>query len=84
MWEWLGENQKFVTDLTKLVRGEFPGTKNEQIIKRKIVECLLITDVHNRDIVGNMYNHNIQSMGDFLWMQQLRYYLDEKEKICYI
>ena len=55
MWEWLKENQIFVKDLTRLVRGEFPGDKVNRKIKRKIVENLLITDVHNRDIIGNMY-----------------------------
>ena len=50
MHEWLMENVTFIKDLTKIIRGKF-----EVPHKRKIIENLLITDVHNRDIVLMLY-----------------------------
>jgi len=54
MYEWFQENYKFVQDLTSLVRGTF-----QVKFKRKIIENLLITDVHNRDIVWKLYEQNV-------------------------
>ena len=46
MHEWMMENVTFIKDLTTIVRGTF-----ESAHKRMVIENLLITDVHNRDIV---------------------------------
>jgi dynein heavy chain len=48
-------------------------------LQRKILVALITTDVHNRDIVETLMNENVESINDFNWQQQLRYYLIEEE-----
>lgn len=41
----------------------------------------LITDfVHQRDVIRVLVKHDIQSMADFDWLEQMRYYLDTDVK----
>ena len=58
-------------ELTAVVRGEIPA------ILRKIIVALITIEVHNRDIVDNLNKAGCESSGDFLWQQQLRYYIEE-------
>jgi len=39
------------------------------------MSCLIIHDVHVRDIVVGLYQKNITSITDFDWIGNLRYYL---------
>lgn len=41
--------------------------------------ALVTTDVHARDVLGDLRDANIQAITDFLWVQQLKYYYDEEE-----
>lgn len=51
-------------------------------IKRKILVSLITTDVHARDIVEILSNEGVESISDFNWQQQLRYYIeDDKVKV---
>lgn len=73
--EWYQENVKQLKQLTELVRGKLSP------IQRKIIVALVTTDVHARDIVGQLRDANVCSTSEFLWQQQLRYYWeDEKSK----
>jgi dynein heavy chain len=36
-------------------------------IKRKILVSLITVDVHNRDIVDNLIESNVESTNDFSW-----------------
>ena len=56
-------------DLTIIVRGDIPS------ITRKIIVALITIEVHNRDIVENLNKAQCDSLNDFLWQQQLRYYI---------
>lgn len=66
-----------LSDLTKHIQNpNLPG------IKRKILVSLITTDVHARDIVENLQNEGVETLSDFNWQQQLRYYIeDEKVKV---
>ena len=41
-------------------------------------------DVHNRDIVDQLINKNIQTLDDFEWLAQLRYYYQEEDSLINI
>lgn len=69
--EWYEQNEKQLEGLTELVRGKLDS------LQRKIVVALVTTDVHARDIVDELKQMNVQSVYDFKWMQQLRYYWEE-------
>ena len=43
------------------------------MVRNKIVS-LITLDVHNRDVVTEMVKAKVQSMNDFKWQSQLRYY----------
>lgn len=70
--EWYEQNEKQLEGLTELVRGKLDS------LQRKIVVALVTTDVHARDIVEELKQMNVQSVYDFKWMQQLRYYWEEE------
>ena len=40
------------------------------------IVALVTTDVHARDIVEELHAANVDSIGNFRWQQQLRYYFD--------
>lgn len=55
-------------DLTAMVRSDLSS------ILRKVVISLMTTEVHNRDIIQQLVNIECDSLNDFQWLQQLRYY----------
>ena len=61
---------KNLADAAGLVRGEL--TK----IQRAILGAIITIDVHNRDIVQGLISSSVNSLGDFEWSKQQRYYWD--------
>ena len=59
--------------MTAIVRGEIPA------ILRKVVVALITIEVHNRDIVNGLNKAQCESLNDFLWQQQLRFYLQDEK-----
>ncbi|KAK8866475.1 hypothetical protein M9Y10_009438 [Tritrichomonas musculus] len=57
--------------LTTLVRN------TTSILMRQVLSCLLIAEVHNRDIINFLINSNVIDVDDFKWQQQLRYYWED-------
>ena len=45
------------------------------------LSALLVLDVHNRDVVNSMLSNYVNSIHDFEWIAQTRYYFTEKKKI---
>ena len=39
--------------------------------------ALVTTDVHARDVIGDLRDANVCSITDFMWVQQLKYYWEE-------
>jgi dynein heavy chain len=46
-----------------------------------VIVALITIEVHNRDIVDTLNKQQCESLNDFLWQQQLRYYLQEDKTI---
>ena len=48
-------------------------------LQRCVIVALITTDVHARDIVEELKQENVQSVYDFNWQKQLRYYYETNE-----
>lgn len=70
---WYNRNVEELDKLTMLVRSDL--TKRE----RKIIVALVTTDVHARDIVETLRDENVDSLNNFTWQQQLRYYWQKED-----
>ncbi|CAN0263791.1 unnamed protein product, partial [Ectocarpus sp. 12 AP-2014] len=71
----------YVIELTKLIvriRG------NLSKLERKVIVALVTTDVHARDIIDELYDNKVDSLQNFTWQQQLRYYWDMDLDDCLI
>lgn len=70
--EWHETNEKELKNLTYLVCGKLED------LEREILKALITQDVHARDIIDELTKDNVQSIYDFNWQKQLRYYWDEE------
>ncbi|XP_020606446.1 dynein heavy chain 6, axonemal-like [Orbicella faveolata] len=76
-----GAEQMCVQNLNKLaalVRGELPK------LTRNILCALITIDVHARDIVTGMVEHQVDNVNSFEWVKQLRYYWDPDLDNCVV
>lgn len=71
--QWFTQNEEQLNMLTILVRGDLKD------LKRSILAALITQDVHSRAIIGELRRDNVQSIYDFNWQKQLRYYYEEIE-----
>ena len=74
---WYERLIKQLTHLTELIRTDLKP------LYHKIAVALITADVHNRDIVSNIISLEAESIYDFVWQQQLRYYIEETD-ICVV
>ena len=44
---------------------------------RNVVSCMLIFEVHNRDIISKLIQDTVSDVESFKWIQQLRYYWED-------
>ncbi|KAK8888098.1 hypothetical protein M9Y10_039159 [Tritrichomonas musculus] len=44
---------------------------------RQVISCLLINEVHNRDIINSLIKDDVTDPDDFKWQVQLRYYWED-------
>jgi dynein heavy chain len=59
-----------INDMVQMVRGDL------SFGLRETIKSLMVLDVHNRDILEQLHNDRIDSLNDFQWSKQLRYYWD--------
>ncbi|KAF5404423.1 hypothetical protein PHET_02178 [Paragonimus heterotremus] len=64
---------KQIDDTVRLVRG--PLTSGERIT----LGALIVVDVHARDVVAQMVEHDVRAVQAFEWLSQLRYYFDSED-----
>ncbi|KAJ0412743.1 hypothetical protein ATCC90586_002373 [Pythium insidiosum] len=65
--------ERVVYELNELIikiRGDLTS------LERKVIVALVTTDVHARDIVETLWKEQVDTVGNFIWQQQLRYYWD--------
>ncbi|CAE8588678.1 unnamed protein product [Polarella glacialis] len=78
MGKWFNKNKVQLQGLTELIRDKV--TK----LQRIGVVALVTQDVHNRDIIQDLYDNKITYFMNFKWQQQLRYYWDVEIDDCVI
>ena len=61
-------SKKQISKMVDLIRGELTG------LQRTLMGALIVLDVHARDVVANMVRVDVNSLNDFEWTRQLRYY----------
>ena len=69
-----------INKMVDLVRGELT------FHQRTLMGALSVIDVHAREVVRNMITARVETMNDFEWMKQLRYYwevLSEEDEDCF-
>lgn len=74
--EWYNANSSQLEVLVELVRGALTP------LQRKVIVALITTDVHSRDIVDLLKTEGVETIQDFYWQQQLRYYWDKDDIIA--
>ena len=78
MADWVTKNNGFVMDLVMMVRKKIPR------LTRKILVALITTDVYATDVLSQLRDQNVDTVKNFAWEQQLRYYWDVEEDDCLI
>lgn len=54
--------------------------------QRTLMGALIVIDVHAREVIRNMVKSRVETMSDFEWVKQLRYYWEkgeDDEEDCY-
>ncbi len=64
-----------LNQVVALVRG------NLSKLARTTLEALVVIDVHARDVVQRMLQDGIETINDFNWLSQLRYYFSKEEGV---
>jgi len=72
LFDWQNVNYFQLEQLTDHIRSGLNS------IQHKIISSLITLDVHGRDIIDKLVAENVQSIQDFNWLQQLRYYWDDQ------
>uniref|UniRef100_A0A8C5QQJ6 Dynein axonemal heavy chain 1 n=1 Tax=Leptobrachium leishanense TaxID=445787 RepID=A0A8C5QQJ6_9ANUR len=57
-----------LSDLVALVRGKLSR------MQRSILSALIVIEVHAKDVAARLIEENVNSVNDFEWISQLRYY----------
>ncbi|KAL3319655.1 Dynein heavy chain 6, axonemal [Cichlidogyrus casuarinus] len=67
-----------LSELAAMVRGELPK------LVRSLLGAMITIDVHSRDIVSEMVVAKVDSIRNFDWQRQLRYYWDLEANNCIV
>ena len=73
--EFLEFSLKQINKMVDLVRGQLNR------LERSVMGALIVIDIHARDVVRNMIKARVESINDFEWTKQLRYYWEVSEEL---
>lgn len=59
--------------IVQTVRTDIPA------LDRFTIEALIVLDVHNRDMIGQLRDNKITKITDFDWQAQMRYYWENND-----
>ncbi len=62
-----------LVDITKIVSGDIKP------LQRTKLGALITIDVHARDVIETLIEQGVNSVSDFEWVMQLRYYLEDDD-----
>ncbi|XP_056381079.1 dynein axonemal heavy chain 1 isoform X2 [Hyla sarda] len=62
-----------LSDLVALVRGKLSR------MQRSILSALIVIEVHAKDVAARLIEENVNSVNDFEWISQLRYYWSQND-----
>jgi dynein heavy chain, axonemal len=66
--EFLDFSVQQINKMVELVKGQLTR------LERSVMGALIVIDVHARDVVKQMIKARVESVNDFEWTRQLRYY----------
>ena len=67
--------QDQIEAVVELVRGDLTT------MARITLKAMVVIDVHAKDVISELVKKNVQSIDEFDWIAQLRYYWEEKETL---
>lgn len=68
--------KEIMNKMTVIVRGQL------NTLERTLMGCLIVIEVHARDVVGNMIELKVNNINDFEWQKQMRYYWNQAIDNC--
>ena len=71
--DYVNELTSELKDIVGLVRTDLSE------LDRLTLGALVTIDVHNRDVIQNIFDENCSNVQDFGWIAQLRYYWDAQK-----
>jgi len=65
-----------INKMVEIVRGQLT------YLQRTLIGALIVLDVHARDVIGGLLRLEVESVHDFEWSRQLRYYWETEINDC--
>jgi len=78
MQDFLDFTLKQINSMVGLVRSDLESSQ------RVTMGCLIVMDVHGRDVISKLIDMKIDNLHDFEWTKQLRYYWEVENDECFI
>ena len=69
------DEETFLTVLVNAVRGELSP------LERLTFSTMVVLDVHNKDVIFNLIDKNVETLADFSWFCHMRYYMSRGSMI---
>lgn len=76
----IGRVAAFAETLTKDLNDVVTLVRSKSItnLNRITIKSLIVIDVHAKDVIDELIANKVESLDDFIWLSQLRYYWEEE------